>query len=110
MQCKDIDTGVMLGIIHGHNMCNNQSMAMSRGDYRGRDASVDMTYPKSGVGSVIVWDFYTLLPTIPDYLIDKKLSNMLRKGLLEGCDCGCRGDYQLTEKGLERLRELCVRR
>jgi hypothetical protein len=30
---------------------------------------------------------------------------MKSKGLIDGCDCGCRGDWVITNKGLERLFE-----
>lgn len=29
------------------------------------------------------------------------MKNLIRKGLVEGCCCGCRGDFTLTEKGWE---------
>lgn len=32
-----------------------------------------------------------------------KLSRMLRSGLVDGCCCGCRGDFVLTDKGRSRL-------
>lgn len=32
-----------------------------------------------------------------------KMSSLLKKDLVEGCDCGCRGDWQITFKGLAKL-------
>lgn len=32
-----------------------------------------------------------------------KLASLVRRGLMDGCTCGCRGDFFLTTKGRERL-------
>ena len=29
-----------------------------------------------------------------------KMKQLLKAGLVDGCDCGCRGDWQITQKGL----------
>ena len=34
-----------------------------------------------------------------------KMKSMIRRGLSGGCDCGCRGDYEITDKGLELIGE-----
>lgn len=44
-----------------------------------------------------------ILPVVPDCVLRKKLDNMARKGLLDGCGCGCRGDFKITPKGRERI-------
>jgi len=33
----------------------------------------------------------------------KYMQNLQNEGLVSGCNCGCRGDYTPTEKGLEFL-------
>lgn len=30
-----------------------------------------------------------------------KMRTMIRKGLVDGCPCGCRGDFRITDKGRE---------
>lgn len=35
------------------------------------------------------------------------MAKLQKQGLVGGCDCGCRGDYTLTLKGLEQLRDNC---
>lgn len=30
-----------------------------------------------------------------------KMRMLMRRGLVDGCPCGCRGDFTVTEKGLE---------
>ena len=35
----------------------------------------------------------------PDKLILGKMRILIRSGLVDGCACGCRGDFEITEKG-----------
>ena len=46
-----------------------------------------------------VADIEQRIETWPEKILRAKLSKMLRKGLVNGCCCGCRGDFTLTEKG-----------
>jgi len=36
-------------------------------------------------------------------LVRAKMASLIRRGLVDGCACGCRGDFELTEKGLALL-------
>jgi hypothetical protein len=36
----------------------------------------------------------------PEKLVLAKMRQMIKKGLVNGCGCGCRGDYEITDKGL----------
>jgi hypothetical protein len=39
-----------------------------------------------------------------DYnLVLAKMRSLIKKGLVEGCGCGCRGDFGITDKGKEYL-------
>ena len=31
------------------------------------------------------------------------MANLIKRGLVEGCTCGCRGDFEITDKGREVL-------
>lgn len=42
----------------------------------------------------------SVLPGVPDEMVIKKMANLIRRGLSGGCWCGCRGDYEITDKGL----------
>jgi len=33
------------------------------------------------------------------------MRNLINRGLVDGCPCGCRGDFEITQKGLEYLKE-----
>ncbi len=40
-------------------------------------------------------------PDAPFKVVAAKLSRLLKRGFVDGCDCGCRGDWELTDKGRE---------
>ena len=42
-------------------------------------------------------------PGLPEKLILAKMRNLMIKGLIDGCSCGCRGDYKITEEGWKRI-------
>lgn len=35
----------------------------------------------------------------PEKLVLAKMKQMIRRGVVDGCPCGCRGDFQITDKG-----------
>jgi len=41
-----------------------------------------------------------------DKLVRAKMGMLIRRGLVTGCTCGCRGDFELTEKGRAFLDSL----
>lgn len=41
----------------------------------------------------------------PEKVVIAKFRSLVRRKMTEGCDCGCRGDWQLTQKGAD-AREL----
>lgn len=50
-----------------------------------------------------------VLPVGTKEFVQLRYMQMLqRKGLVDGCDCGCRGDYEPTEEGLKFLANECV--
>lgn len=42
---------------------------------------------------------------IPEKLVLAKMRMLMRRGLVKGCSCGCRGDFEITEKGEEWLNQ-----
>ena len=32
-----------------------------------------------------------------------KMKQLVKRGLVDGCTCGCRGDFEITDKGKEYL-------
>jgi hypothetical protein len=41
---------------------------------------------------------------VPVADIKAKLTDMLDRDLITGCDCGCRGDFEITENGKRLLQ------
>ena len=39
----------------------------------------------------------------PEKLVIAKMRMLMRRELVDGCDCGCRGDFEITTKGLAFL-------
>lgn len=39
----------------------------------------------------------------PEKIRIQKMAKLIKRGLVSGCDCGCRGDYEITKKGIEWL-------
>jgi hypothetical protein len=35
----------------------------------------------------------------PDRVIIAKMRSLIKRGLVTGCTCGCRGNYEITDKG-----------
>lgn len=48
---------------------------------------------------VFTWNLECLMPMFPPEVILAKARAMLKRGLLTGCGCGCRGDFELTADG-----------
>jgi predicted transcriptional regulator len=45
-----------------------------------------------------------IVPTnTPEKVMHAKMRALYRRGLVGGCDCGCRGDWEITDKGLELI-------
>jgi hypothetical protein len=82
MQCKDIPDGVFLDAVR-------RTQGTSSGNWRMRwnvqDALEEVIGP------------------VPENLFLAKVRRLFAKGLLGGCDCGCRGDYHLPEECLDRV-------
>lgn len=43
---------------------------------------------------------------VPPKVAHAKMKNLVRRGLVDGCLCGCRGDFQITAKGRGYLRDV----
>jgi hypothetical protein len=47
------------------------------------------------------WDVQAALPAHPPKVVAAKLRKLVRRKLVTGCFCGCRGDFELTVAGRE---------
>ena len=52
----------------------------------------------------LIWDLTEALPNFPEKVIRAKCRSLKRRGRIDGCDCGCRGDWELTDD--QRARDL----
>ncbi|MER7761530.1 hypothetical protein [Streptomyces sp. NPDC097619] len=82
MQCKDIPDEILCDAVRH----TAPPWPLQPGDARWR----------------MSWDVHDALETvmgpIPERLFRAKIKRLFAKGLLGGCDCGCRGDFHLTEE------------
>lgn len=76
MQCKDIPDLPILRFLSEHGRCVR---------YAG--------YPKSVTNA--------MPDEIPERLALAKMATLIRRGLVDGCVCGCRGDFEITRKGAD---------
>jgi len=45
----------------------------------------------------------------PAKLALAKMRRLIQRGLVDGCDCGCRGDFELTPKGRQWLAQASLK-
>jgi hypothetical protein len=48
---------------------------------------------------VFTWNLACLMPAFEERLIVAKAAQLKKRGLVDGCCCGCRGDFELTPAG-----------
>jgi hypothetical protein len=49
------------------------------------------------------WDFEPPYSDLPKKLLRAKMGQLLKRDLIDGCNCGCRGDYTMQDKGWQYL-------
>lgn len=86
LQCKDIDTIALLRFID-------------------RKSAESLVENPRGSGWVRVWDLEPPYSNLPGKLFRAKTGQLMKQGLLDGCNCGCRGDYELTPKGKAAIND-----
>ncbi len=92
MQCKDIPEKPILEFLNEHPWPEAR-MATWCGQRRRRE----------GDGN----DVSAVMPAgTPTKLVLAKMKMMKRRGVVEGCACGCRGDFRISDKGLRELTPL----
>jgi hypothetical protein len=57
-------------------------------------------------GWVQSWDLREWYPDVPYKVVLAKVRSLKRRGLLDGCTCGCRGDFEMTAAGIAHLQAL----
>ncbi|TXH42623.1 MAG: hypothetical protein E6Q97_35505 [Desulfurellales bacterium] len=83
-QCKDIDTAMVLRFLAQH---------------QGHWSTWGIGYSMPTVADAMP-------PGTPPKLQLAKMRQIMRRGFSGGCDCGCRGDFEITDAGLAFIGEL----
>lgn len=94
LQCKDIDNEAFLEAV-------GQVKEIRGGPWASRwDVTAVLSghpefvlTPPYGITIQVDWE-----QLIPQKLILAKARKLIRRGVLSGCYCGCRGDFMLTDK------------
>jgi hypothetical protein len=47
-----------------------------------------------------IWDMEKRFPDLPTKVLRAKARSLMKRGLIGGCSCGCRGDYAVPESDL----------
>lgn len=84
IQCKDIPTKPILEFVWE---CNNRNTWGNW--YFANENDVRQAFP--------------LGYETPSNLVLAKMRKLFEAGLIDGCPCGCRGDYHVTLKGCELI-------
>ena len=50
----------------------------------------------------MVWDLNAAFPAVPPKVLLAKCRSLIKRKLIEGCACGCRGDFYLVGGALDR--------
>ena len=77
-QCKDIDTDKIL-----------QFLAQHQGEWSTHGRGYSMPTVQDAMP-----------PNTPEKLQHAKMRQLHKRGLVGGCTCGCRGDWEITDEGL----------
>jgi hypothetical protein len=88
MQAKDVSDVAVLRVI-------GELMAES---YRRRPAPDEYLW-------TMRWDIEARFPDVPEKVMQAKYTALVRRKLIDGCDCGCRGDFWLMPAGRAMLNE-----
>lgn len=82
MQCKDIPDLPILKLL-----ADNQDKEFTW--FAGFENSIQQAMPDG----------------VPEKLALRKMNSLINRGLVDGCGCGCRGDFEITMKGLKILQD-----
>ena len=48
----------------------------------------------------VAWELYKHMSAYPWKVVRAKVASMIRRKLMSGCTCGCRGDYEIVGEAL----------
>jgi hypothetical protein len=87
MQCKDIPDRPVLQFLVDRPWSDIRNATWF--------ATATEAHGDYGANSVLL----AMPPNTPEKLALAKMRSLIRRGLVDGCPCGCRGDFEITAKG-----------
>lgn len=94
MQAKDIPDKLVLEILSKH-----------QGEWAFLRDNGELHWNSTGYDNPI-----KIMENAPKKVVLAKFRSLIKRGLVGGCDCGCRGDFEITDKGLTLIgKERTVR-
>lgn len=94
LQCKDIDEKAILEYLYDK---QGKWTCLWYGHFLKTDGKNKHT------GEIVDDVYYAMPKDTPPKLALAKMKNLHSRGLVSGCPCGCRGDFEITDKGLDFL-------
>lgn len=55
------------------------------------------------------WHLEKRIPGFPPKVLRAKAAQLIKRNLIQGCACGCRGDFELLSKGMDFLADRGVK-
>ncbi len=98
LQAKDIPDFVMLDMVFRLQNAPQVMTLKAR-----NEAGHRIQWTNSGW--VMRWQLEAVWERIPPKVILAKAKKLMRRKLLDGCACGCRGDFHLTDAGIQYIQE-----
>lgn len=95
MQAKDISDKTVL-----------EYLAERQGKWTSLWDGSFLKYPEGknpNTGEVVDDVYYAMPKDTPSKVALAKMKALHRRGLVGGCPCGCRGDFEITDKGLKLI-------
>ncbi len=100
MQCKDIPDRPILEFLAQPHV--TRSSGANWMELEGDDRSLPSNADWKGIRSLSVR--HAMPVGVPDKLILGKMRKLIHRGVVDGCGCGCRGDFSITIKGLKEIK------
>ncbi len=94
MQCKDIPDRPILEFLS-----RPEIMDSIGANWLDLNGDIGKGYPEIMARSVR----HAFPPDVPDKIVLGKMRQLIHRGVVDGCPCGCRGDFTITDKGLKEL-------
>jgi len=54
------------------------------------------------------WDIEEKMPDVPPKVILAKARNLIKRNLMSGCGCGCRGDFEVVAPDFAKMLDTVV--